>query len=438
MLSNSFQNTSGIISMNTQSQPNVEFSNITPICITENHYFFTFKAQRHFKWFVIKQLNPKYNNVFPYNTLLFKEFELLNQMEHPCIVRTYGWEKVNNIDSLLIEYVDGLTLQEHLKQHDLKSSELHKIVLELASAIGYIHSKQILHRDIKPENVMITRIGKHLKLIDFGLSDSDAHALLKSAVGTQKYCSPEQKRGDIIDERTDIYSFGVLLGEIIKVVTKWHFLQRRVYSIVANKCTNLLKEDRYKDMNEVVSAIKIQTKTNFALLLVFFGLLFGVTYFSLSSHFISNSIKRRPSKQVVVRDHSKPQLVVSNVTKPTKKIVESVVELPKPVLKPNLELSFEIKAQIIGAKLCAEYLKKYPNEASTQEGILAAAYFFDSLRVLTFEKKDALLNSIPNNDALRTKCLNAFNAEMFDCMQVYGKLYSNAVKNGALGKHELK
>ncbi len=57
---------------------------------------------------------------------------------------------------------------------------------------------------------------------------------------------------------------------------------------------------------------------------------------------------------------------------------------------------------------------------------------------MTFEKKDALLNSIPDNDALRTKCLNAFNAEMFDCMQVYGKRYSNAVKNGALGKHELK
>jgi serine/threonine protein kinase len=438
MLSNSFQNTSGIISMNTQSQPNIEFSNITPICITENHYFFTFKAQRHFKWFVIKQLNPKYNNVFPYNTLLFKEFELLNQMEHPCIVRTYGWEKVNNIDSLIIEYVDGLTLQEHIEQHDLKSSELHKIVLELASAIGYIHSKQVLHRDIKPENVMITRIGKHLKLIDFGLSDSDAHALLKSAVGTQMYCSPEQKNGDIIDERTDIYSFGVLLGEIHKVVTKWHLLQRRVYSIVANKCTNLLIEDRYKDMNEVIRAIKIQTTTNFGLLIIFFSLLFGVTYFSLGSHFISNSIKRRPLKHVVVWDNSKPQLVVANTTKHLKKTVKRVVELPKPILKPNLELSFEIKAQIIGSTLCADYLKKYPNEAKTQEEILAAAYFFDSLRVLTFEKKDALFNSIPDNYELRTKCLNAFNAEMFDCMQVYGKLYSNALKNGAMGKHNLK
>ena len=80
-----------------------------------------------------------------------------------------------------------------------------KIAEELMDAVGYLHSKGIVHRDLKPENILITRNGEHLKLIDFGLADSDSYAILKQPAGTSGYMSPEQKVTAVADVRNDIY-----------------------------------------------------------------------------------------------------------------------------------------------------------------------------------------------------------------------------------------
>ena len=87
------------------------------------------------------------------------------------------------------------------------------------NALEYMHSKQIIHRDLKPSNIMITHIGQHVKIIDFGLSDGDAFCILKHSAGTTGYIAPEQFMPDAKAEpRTDIFSLGIVIEEIATTI----------------------------------------------------------------------------------------------------------------------------------------------------------------------------------------------------------------------------
>ena len=95
----------------------------------------------------------------------------------------------------------------------------HKIILQLMNAMEYMHSRQIIHRDLKPSNIMITHTGQHVKIIDFGLSDSDAFCILKHSAGTTGYIAPEQFMPDAKAEpRTDIFSLGIVIEEIATTI----------------------------------------------------------------------------------------------------------------------------------------------------------------------------------------------------------------------------
>ena len=111
-----------------------------------------------------------------------------------------------------MEYIDGIHLREYLNSKNYNSHVILKILDELCQALSYIHSLQIIHRDLKPENILITRNGSNVKLIDFGLSDTDSYSILKHPAGTLKYASPEQKVPQTtIYNKADIYSLGVIL-----------------------------------------------------------------------------------------------------------------------------------------------------------------------------------------------------------------------------------
>ncbi|GAB1374359.1 hypothetical protein MASR1M46_12430 [Bacteroidales bacterium] len=119
----------------------------------------------------------------------------------------------------------------------------------------YCHKRQIIHRDIKPENIIITNNGNNVKLIDFGFSDSDSFELLKNPAGTKYYASPEQLRGEILDQRSDIYSLGITLSSITSQKRYHMFLERLSRDVSPDK------ERRFSSVTQISSIIESYNKT---------------------------------------------------------------------------------------------------------------------------------------------------------------------------------
>lgn len=163
-----------------ESRRSEQFSDFTPIpCKGFN---ILCKAKRYGRWWVLKGLKEPYRQDGNYKNLLHKEFDILISLQHPNIVSAYSMEEIPEMGTCIVmEWIDGITL-EHWSG---RKTEGEDIFLQLLDAVHYIHAKQIVHRDLKPSNIMITHNGNHVKLIDFGLSDTDDFAILKQPAGTQ-------------------------------------------------------------------------------------------------------------------------------------------------------------------------------------------------------------------------------------------------------------
>jgi len=170
------------------------------------------KAKRYGRWWLLKGLRKELAQETGYQQRLRKELEILVQLQHPHIVAAFSMEEVEGVGRCIVmEYVDGPTLKDWLQGETTKQQRRH-VAMELTEAVAYIHSKGIVHRDLKPENIIITNNGGNVKLIDFGLADTDSHAILKQPAGTKQYMSPEQARTAVADSRNDIYSLGIIFS----------------------------------------------------------------------------------------------------------------------------------------------------------------------------------------------------------------------------------
>lgn len=189
------------------------FTDISLLHASENGYSEVYKALRMGKWHTLKRLTEEEMGNPRYQGLLRKEFEISFTLSHPNIVQTVGMEEVPGLGACIIqEFIDGTTWKEFFAEGACVTKEERvRILSELCDAIDYIHSRQIIHRDIKPENIIITHDGHHPRLLDFGLADKDAFAILKEPAGTTGYASPEQQEPGVLDNRSDIYSLGVLI-----------------------------------------------------------------------------------------------------------------------------------------------------------------------------------------------------------------------------------
>lgn len=200
---------SGYIKSISADEISTAFTDVSVIYTSE--YNFLARAQRYGRWFMLKGMNEKGSDNTLARQMLRKEFEILIQLQHPNVVQTMGLEHVEGLGTCIVmEYVDGQPMNECV----LEPSEAIRILGEILQAVEYIHSLGIAHRDLKPHNIMLTRTGKHVKLIDFGLADTDAFAMLKQQAGTAVYMSPEQRVAAQPDPRNDIYSIGVMMSEM--------------------------------------------------------------------------------------------------------------------------------------------------------------------------------------------------------------------------------
>lgn len=213
--------------------------------LPSNGYSRLFRAQRYGQWYMLKGLKPEYADDPQYTAMFAKEFALTVELNHPNIVRALSHEQDAVAgDCIVMEYVDGRTLDDFLKENP--SQEVRKLVVkELLFAMDYFHRKQVVHQDLKPSNILITHDGNHVKIIDFGLSDSRRFAILKEPAYTQSYAAPEQLSGDEVDNRTDIYAFGLILKQL--------FPSR--YGNVVRKCLQPLKEKRFQSADAVMQAV---------------------------------------------------------------------------------------------------------------------------------------------------------------------------------------
>ena len=199
------------------------------------------------KRFILKTLKKEYRDNPAYRNLLYKEFEIGYHLSHANIMQTVTMEHVKGLaDTIVMEYIDGITLAEAIERGLITSDVARRVIGQICDALQYIHSLQQIHRDLKPENVMLTRNGQNVKLIDFGLSDSDAHTIFKHPAGTRSYASPELINGDKIDNRSDIYALGVLIERMTS--------NRRMRAI-ARRCQAADRNMRYADAGEVKAAV---------------------------------------------------------------------------------------------------------------------------------------------------------------------------------------
>lgn len=194
---------------------------------------------------VFKSLSSKNTGNPLFTNILRREYDIGRSLNHPGICETIAWQNREDIGPCIVmEYIDGYSLEEALESHLLNKTMMTSVLTELCDAVSYLHHKQVIHRDLKPSNIMITRTGGNVKVLDFGLADSDSNLSGKVPAGTRLYAAPEVLSGGRADIRSDIYSLGMIIREC-----------RAGYGKVAAKCTKEDPGKRYSSVREVKEAI---------------------------------------------------------------------------------------------------------------------------------------------------------------------------------------
>ena len=225
-----------------------EFSDVwsEPQLLSAKGHNAIYAATRFGRKYILKALAEPYRQSTPHVELLRKEFSIGVSLDHPNIVRLLDFGRMDSIGWYIrMEYIDGITLDQFLETKPSATTRRH-ILFQLLDALSFLHERQIIHRDIKPSNILITRNGSAVKLIDFGVSDTDDYVTFKQPAGSMAYIAPEQLEGKTIDNRADIYA----VGKIISLL----FPHR--YKYIACKCTRVNPADRYSSCAQVLRAIK--------------------------------------------------------------------------------------------------------------------------------------------------------------------------------------
>ncbi len=226
-----------------------EWSRIT--LLHEGRYYVVHRAMRMGQWFVLKSVKPGCDNRALHESLLLKEFNLGFGVRHTHVVRMLAMEEVGQLGQCIVmDYIDGDTLDKVLATHRLTYRQAVSIVDDVCQALDYLHSHQMVHRDVKPQNIIVDPQHRHAVLIDLGLADSSNYATLKMPAGTRHYIAPECVSEGTSDALCDIYSLGVVLEDMSQCSAGKNRLRH-----VAARCTRRNRAKRIQSVLDVAALL---------------------------------------------------------------------------------------------------------------------------------------------------------------------------------------
>ena len=198
-----------------------------------------YRVSKSGKHFIIK--TPIDNSAMRLS-MLKREYEMAISLNHHHLPHFFTYESHTPVGpGIVMEYIDGRNLNEYLAENPSLDSR-RRVFYQLLDAVAYIHKNGIIHNDLKPENILISRANNDVKLIDFGLSDNDAHYLAKTLGCTPDYASPELlAQSDDIDARSDIYSLGRIMQRIFG----------HKFSRISHRCTSHDRNRRYDNVDQI-------------------------------------------------------------------------------------------------------------------------------------------------------------------------------------------
>lgn len=324
---------SGFFLPNSSEGRHNNSDNLELIHTSKDGFSELYRGCKNGRFFVFKALKKEYRGNPLYEELLRKDFNIGFSLNHPGICQYYGMVEYPSLGNCIImDWIDGQTLENLIRNGRIDSRLTKKIICEICDALEYIHRKQIIHRDLKPENIMITNNGHNVKIIDFGLSDTDSYNILKAPAGTRLYASPELIAGEVVDCRTDIWSLGLIINE----------LSSR-YSHVSSKCTHRDLSKRYTSVNEVHKAILKEPARKFRNLTVgalTIGALISVAFLlsHIGSEIDENDIA--PEIEVTIEPESQTEQEINRSDSTT---AQPLAPTPskKPASKPSSEITDE-------------------------------------------------------------------------------------------------
>ncbi|MBR3811031.1 MAG: Stk1 family PASTA domain-containing Ser/Thr kinase [Agathobacter sp.] len=241
-----------------------------------------YKAKDHIlgRMVAIKVLKQEFSEDINFVTKFRTEAQSAAGLEHPNIVNIYDVGSENGMHFIVMEYIEGITLKTYVeKKGQLSFKEATSIAIQVARGIESAHNKAITHRDIKPQNIMISTDGK-VKVTDFGIAKAiSSNTISSDAMGSVHYASPEQTRNGFIDGRSDIYSLGIVMYEMVTgrvpfdgdstvAVAIQHLQEEMVvpsayapelpisYEKIILKCTQKNPERRYQAVSELLADLR--------------------------------------------------------------------------------------------------------------------------------------------------------------------------------------
>jgi serine/threonine protein kinase len=242
------------------------------------------------RYVAIKILKPQFTKDIKFIESFRRESQAAASLSHPNIVNVYDVGREGNINYIVMELIEGKVLSDIIKERgSLSSQEAVSIAKQIAFALSHAHKNQIIHRDVKPHNILVTKDGT-AKITDFGIAKAVNAGTIVGQTGTVMgsvhYFSPEQARGGYVDEKSDIYSLGIVLYEMLtgkvpfdadnpvavamkhindEIVPPSQIVQGispQLEEIVL-KATNKYQINRYKSADEMLEALNQVDLNNF-------------------------------------------------------------------------------------------------------------------------------------------------------------------------------